>query len=62
MTPSIIDMLVYTPAEDFEMSKRFYNALGFELTEGWGGTMDCRLGGASFRLQDYNHVTGRIIS
>ena len=23
------------------------------MTEGWGGTMDCRLGGAAFRLQDY---------
>ncbi len=53
MAPSIIDMLVYTPAKDFEMSKRFYTALGFELTEGWGGTMDCRFGGAAFRLQDY---------
>ena len=53
MRTSIIDMLVYTPAKDFDMSKRFYSALGFEMTEGWGGTFDCRLGGASFRLQNY---------
>lgn len=53
MKPTINEMLVYTPAEDFEQSKRFYTALGFTLTEGWGGTMDCRLGGAQFRLQDY---------
>ncbi len=53
MPPTILDLLVYTPAEDFELSKRFYSDLGFEMTEGWGGTMDCRLGGAAFRLQNY---------
>ena len=53
MAPSIKELVTYVPAEDFEMSKRFYAALGFELTEGWGGTMDCRLGGAVFRLQNY---------
>ena len=53
MSPTIKELLVYTPAEDFELSKRFYAALGFELTDGWGGTMDCRLGGAVFRLQNY---------
>ena len=53
MTLTVKEMLVYTPAKDFELSKRFYTALGFTLTEGWGGTMDCRLGGAVFRLQDY---------
>ena len=51
--PTIKALVVYTPAKDFELSKRFYSALGFELTEGWGGTMDCRLGGAVFRLQNY---------
>lgn len=44
---------VYVPAEDFEVSKRFYRDLGFELTEAWGGNFDCRLGGAMFRLQNY---------
>jgi hypothetical protein len=53
MTPSITDMLVYVPAKNFDVSRRFYSALGFEMTEGWGGTMDCRLGGAAFRLQNY---------
>jgi len=53
MTPTIKELVVYTPAEDFELSKRFYSALGFTLTEGWGDTMDCRLGGAVFRLQNY---------
>ncbi len=53
MTPTIKELVVYTPAEDFEVSKKFYTALGFTLTEGWGGTMDCELGGAKFRLQNY---------
>lgn len=53
MTPTIKELIVYTPAEDFGQSKRFYAALGFTLTEGWGDTMDCRLGGAVFRLQNY---------
>lgn len=53
MPPTIKELVVYTPAENFELSKRFYAALGFELTEGWGDTMDCRLGGAVFRLQNY---------
>lgn len=53
MAPTIKELAVYTPAEDFEVSKAFYTALGFELTEGWGGTMDCRLGRAVFRLQNY---------
>jgi hypothetical protein len=51
--PTITELVVYVPAKDFEVSKRFYAAMGFELTEGFGGTMDCRLGGAVFRLQDY---------
>ncbi|MGD9562139.1 MAG: glyoxalase [Pyrinomonadaceae bacterium] len=53
MALSIRELVVYTPAKDFEVSKAFYRALGFELTEGWGGTMDCRLGNAVFRLQNY---------
>lgn len=49
----IIDLKVYTPAKDFEMSKRFYEALGFSLAEAWAGDADCSLGGAVFRLQKY---------
>jgi len=49
----IIDLKVYTPAKDFEESKRFYRELGFTLTDAWGGTMDCELGGACFRLQNF---------
>ena len=53
MSLTVKELLVYTPAKDFELSKRFYSALGFAQTEGFGGTIDCRLGGAVFRLQDY---------
>lgn len=53
MNPSIIGLKCYVPSEDFELSKRFYSALGFELTEAWAGDVDCKLGGAEFRLQKY---------
>ena len=53
MTPSINDFKVYMPAKDFELSKRFYTALGFRMSPGWGGTADFELGGHRFRLQDY---------
>ena len=53
MNPTIKSINTYVPAENFEESKQFYTDLGFELTVGWGGTFDCRLGGALFRLQNY---------
>jgi nitrogen fixation protein len=52
MSPSIKDFKVYVPAKDFEQSKRFYAALGFNMSEGWGGTADFELNGNRFRLQD----------
>src|SRR5258708_23382062 len=53
MSPSINDFKVYMPAKNFERSKRFYVALGFAMSEGWGGTADFELNGNRFRLQDY---------
>ena len=53
MPPTIKELVIYVPAADYEVSKAFYKALGFTLTEGWGDTMDCRLGNAVFRLQNY---------
>ena len=53
MSLTINELVVYTRAKDFEVSKAFYSALGFQLTEGFGDTMDCRLGNAVFRLQNY---------
>lgn len=50
---TINDLKAYVPAKDFEMSKQFYVALGFNISVGWGGTADLELGGFSFRLQNY---------
>lgn len=49
----ITNCRVYVPARDFALSQRFYAAMGFTLTPGWGGTVDCDLGAMKFRLQDY---------
>lgn len=53
MKPTIRDLKAYVPAKDFELSKRFYSALGFTMSEGWGGTADFELAGYRFRLQNY---------
>lgn len=53
MSLNIQDFKVYMPAKDFEKSKRFYTALGFKMSEGWGGTADFELNDKRFRLQDY---------
>jgi hypothetical protein len=53
MKLGIKDFKVYMPAKDFEQSKRFYVALGFTMSEGWGGTADFELNGHQFRLQNY---------
>jgi len=41
-----------TSSGESDASCSIWAALGFDLTEGWGDTMDCRLGGAVFRLQN----------
>lgn len=53
MPLTIRDMKPYVPAKDFELSKRFYSALGFTMSEGWGGTADFEMNGCRFRLQNY---------
>ena len=40
------------PEKNFEPSKRFDVALGFAMSEGWGGTADFERNGHRFRLQD----------
>jgi catechol 2,3-dioxygenase-like lactoylglutathione lyase family enzyme len=53
MSLQIRDLKAYVPAKDYELSKRFYTALGFKPSEGWGETTDFELNGYKFRLQDY---------
>jgi hypothetical protein len=53
MSLSLTMLKFYVPAKNFELSKRFYAALGFTMSPGWGGTADFELGGHQFRLQDY---------
>lgn len=53
MSISIRGMKPYVPAKDFELSKRFYSTLGFQMSEGWGGTADFELNGSGFRLQNH---------
>jgi len=53
MALSITSLKPFVPAKDFELSKRFYTALGFTMSEGWGGTADFTLDGHALRLQDY---------
>jgi predicted enzyme related to lactoylglutathione lyase len=50
---SIRDLKAYVPAKDFEQSKRFYIALGFTMSRGWGDTVDFELASHRFRLQNY---------
>ncbi len=57
MPLTIRDFTVYMPAKDFEQSKRFYSALGFKMSQGWGGTVDFELNGNKIPLQDC-HVKG----
>lgn len=53
MALTINSLMPYVPARNFELSKRFYVALGFAMSPGYGGTADFSLGGFAFRLQDF---------
>lgn len=53
MSLNISDLKAYVPSRDFEESRRFYQALGFTMSAGWGGTADFELNGHRFRLQNY---------
>ena len=53
MSLTIRSLKPYVPARNFELDKMFYSALGFVMSEGWGGTADFELNGCAFRLQNY---------
>jgi uncharacterized glyoxalase superfamily protein PhnB len=54
MVPSkILNLMAFVPAEDFELSRRFYRDLGFH--ENWGDSQACEfeLEGFRFLLQNF---------
>jgi uncharacterized glyoxalase superfamily protein PhnB len=48
-----IEIKAFVPAKDFELSKRFYEELGFTKASDGGGVAYFRHGEASFLLQDF---------
>jgi uncharacterized glyoxalase superfamily protein PhnB len=50
----ILNMMAFVPAEDFELSRRFYRDLGFR--ENWGDSQACELEmqGYRFLLQNFH--------
>lgn len=49
----VIEIKAFVPAQDFEISKRFYRELGFTMASEGGGVAYFHWGHASFLLQDY---------
>ncbi|WP_432459293.1 VOC family protein [Agarivorans sp. QJM3NY_25] len=49
----IIEIKSFVPAKNFEDSKRFYQAIGFELASDFDGIAYFRKGACSFLLQDF---------
>ncbi|HEX2584644.1 MAG TPA: VOC family protein [Steroidobacteraceae bacterium] len=49
----VIEIKAFIPAKDFELSKRFYQDVGFKLASSGGGIAYLHYGSASFLLQDF---------
>jgi catechol 2,3-dioxygenase-like lactoylglutathione lyase family enzyme len=49
---SVTEIKAFVPAKDFEVSKRFYQDLGFNMASDGGGVAYFHVGHASFLLQD----------
>ena len=49
----VTEIKAFVPAKDFELSKRFYRALGFTMASEGAGVAYFHLGHVSFLLQDY---------
>ncbi len=49
----VLALRPFVPARDFELSKRFYQALGFRVSHEGDGVAGLKLGGCSFILQDF---------
>lgn len=49
----VTEIKAFVPSRDFEVSKRFYQDLGFTMASEGGGVAYFHLGHASFLLQDF---------
>ncbi len=49
----VTEIKAFVPAKDFELSKRFYQDIGFTLASDGGGIAYFHVGNASFLLQDF---------
>lgn len=49
----ITEIKAFVPAKDFELSKRFYQGLGFTMASEGGGVAYFYFGHVSFLLQDF---------
>ena len=49
------DIKVFVPSKDYETSKRFYQALGFEISYETDDAVEMLNGECSFYLQDFYH-------
>jgi uncharacterized glyoxalase superfamily protein PhnB len=49
-----VEIKAFVPAKDFELSKRFYQDIGFTMTSDGGGIACFDVGGAAFLLQDFH--------
>ncbi len=52
-TLQVTEIKAFVPAKDFELSKQFYQDLGFTMASEGGGIAYFHLGHASFLLQDF---------
>ena len=55
MNLNTVAIKAFVPAKDFELSKRFYQALGFETVSEFGDVAFMRLEQCTFLLQDFHH-------
>jgi uncharacterized glyoxalase superfamily protein PhnB len=49
----VTEIKAFVPAKDFELSKKFYQDIGFTLASDGGGIAYFHVGNASFLLQDF---------
>jgi uncharacterized glyoxalase superfamily protein PhnB len=49
----VTEIKAFVPAKDFELSKKFYQDIGFTMASDGGGIAYFHVGNASFLLQDF---------